>query len=130
MSWVSVGSLSIAFVSLLFAILSYIFNRKKDTRQNEEDIRKREREFYERDLDRIRKETENTTSIKTKLEEVCSAINIVKDEIRETNKTVVQMTQTQAEHAVKINHIYIEIDDCRKRIEALEKKCKQFSEEV
>ena len=120
--WVSFASLSIAFLTIIFTILSFFFARKKDVEESKKDAIKRERELYERELDRIKQETVNTTSIKTKLEEICTQNNVIKDGLREATKTINEMSKNQSVHNEQMSQIAEQLDDHELRIRKLEGK--------
>ena len=119
--WISVGSLLVAFVSVVFAILTFSFNRKKDASEAKNEAIKREREIYERELERIKKETENTTSIKTKLEELCAQNTSIKDDVRDTNRNIQVMANNQTAHNEQMKTIFSRLDDHEGRLKDLEK---------
>ena len=120
--WISIASLSIAFLTIIFTILSFFFARKKDVEESKKDAIKREREIYEHELERIKKETENTTSIKTKLEELCAQNTSIKDDVRDTNRNIQIMANNQTAHNEQMKTIFNRLDDHENRIKDLEKK--------
>lgn len=120
--WVSIASLSIAFLTIVFTILTFYFARKKDVEESKKEAIKRERELYERELDRIKQETVNTTSIKTKLEEICSQNNVIKDGLRDVNKMINEMSKNQSIHNEQMRQITEQLDDHELRIRKLEEK--------
>lgn len=120
--WISIASLSIAFLTIIFTILSFVFSRKKDVEESKKEAIKREREMYERELDRIKQETVNTTSIKTKLEEICTQNNVIKDGLRDVNKNINEMSKNQVVHNEQMKQITDQLEDHEIRIRKLEEK--------
>lgn len=121
MPWISFASLVVAMVSVLFVILNFGYDRKGDSVEAREQALKREREIYERELERIKKDTENTATIKTKLEELCSQNNSIKDDVRETNRFIQEMAKNQTAHNEQMKTIFNKLDDHEERIKELEK---------
>lgn len=122
MNWISIGSLLVAFVSVVFVILNFGYSRSKESKMSKEEALKHERELYEKELERIKEDTRNTATIKTKLEELCSQNNSIKDDIREVNRYIQDMAKNQTTHNEQVKTIFNRLEDHEDRIKRLEGK--------